>query len=1749
MTRAFLRRFALATSLATSLATALSVAVAPMLLPQQAYAAETFQDATIASAAVRLAESLKRGAPAALTSKPVAQLRKEATVAMKEPRKALPLLGAAITLAPDDWSGWLAYARASAAVDTDDYNERETLRTNALAAAYTAYQRAAKPADKAAALALLADIHTRNSFFRDALNAYKASLALADNMTARKAYEELREQYGFRILANSVDSDAASPRACFQFSEQLAKGVDYAPFVAVAGSANAAISTEYSQLCVDGLKHGERYAVVLRQGLPSAIGEDLLRNADYDIYVRDRAPQVRFTGRNYVLPAKGQEGIPLVSVNTRQAEIDIFRIGDRNVLPALQNGNFLEQLSRFSADTIRDDQGQKIWGGTIDTASTLNQDEITAFPLHEALGEALKPGIHVMTARPAGGEPADEDYGQRATQWFVVSDIGLTALSNDGGIGFLVRSLSDATPLKDVEVRLLARNNEVLATAVSDAQGRVAFDPGLARGQGGLRPGLAVATTKAGDYNLLDLSLSPLDLTDRGVEGRTAPGPLDGMVFAERGVYRTGETVYVTALLRDGAGKAAAGLPLTLVAQRPDGVEYKRAVVNDQGLGGRAWSLPLLPGAAHGTWRVLAYADPKGQPVGETTFLVEDYVPERLNVVLKPQAQVLNMGGAAQVAVQADYLFGAPGAGLQVSGEITLRQADKTAIAGFEDFTYGLTDEAFEGVTLEVPAGTVTDARGAAVLTVPLPQVQAQRAIEAQITLRVAEPGGRAVERVVTLPVLPAGHVVLARPMFKDLTAGAEAVFEVAVASPDGSRKAMPVRWTLSRIEQNYQWFNRSGSWSFETITSVRRVRDGELNLPAEGVGSIAAPVEWGEYRLDITVADGQVLPLSYKFQSGFSGVIGANTPDKLDIVLDKAAYNAGDTMSVTLKPRYTGKATVVIASDKLHEERIVDVSPDGATVTLPVKAEWGPGAYVLAFAHRPLDTAARRMPGRAIGVAWFSVDRQARSLSVELGAPQNVTPRQVLSVPVKINGLTAGQEAFVTVAAVDAGILNLTRYEAPQPDSYFFGQRQLGTEVRDLYGFLIDGMQGTRGAIRSGGDGGAVRLEGAPPTQEPLAVYSGVVKVGPDGVAQVEIPLPAFNGTVRVMATAWTADRAGHAATDVVVRDPVVLTGTLPRFLNVGDESRLLLTLDNVAGPAGEYAVSIAVEGPLDIAANQLNRTVQLGQNGTARVSVPVKAREVGQGRLDVRLNGQGLDVEQSFNLAVAPGTPPLTLRALDELPSGEALELTKDLLNSMHPGTGVVSLAVTPVAALDVPALLAALDRFPYGCTEQTVSRALPLLYINALAAQQALQQDGDTAEKVRTAIARILSRQDSVGSFGLWSVGGDDLWLDAFVADFLTRAREQDFAVPQAAFNLTLDRLRNNVVNSESFPEGEGQALAYAAYVLARNGRPVMGDLRYFADVRLSEFGSPLAKAQIGAALALLGERARAETAFRQAVDDLENATDSDETRNDYGSRLRDAAGVMALIGETDVGTELLPRLSSLLDAESSERSVTSTQENTWLVLAARAIAKQAADLSLEVDGAAHQGPLYRNFSADELAQPVVITNTGKQVVKAVTTVQGAPLERLEANEQGYAIERRYVQLDGKPANLATVKQNDRFVVVLKITETEARDARLLLVDYLPAGLEIDNPHLVAGGELAGLPWYNPDVEAEHTEFRDDRFVAAFKRTSDQPAFFQVAYIVRAVTPGIYAHPPAVVEDMYRPERFGRTGFGTVKVAGEP
>ena len=1453
---------------------------------------------------------------------------------------------------------------------------------------------------------------------------------------------------------------------------------------------------------------------------------------------------MRFSGRAYVLPRVGQRGIPVVSVNASAVTLEVYRIGDRNLVSTVLGHDFQRTLNRYELARLREERGSQVWKGEMKVEPTQNADVTTAFPVSEAIPN-LSAGVYVVVASAAGA--IGEDFADLATQWFIVSDLGLTAYSGNDGIHTFVHSLETTQGGNNVEVRLLSRNNEVLSTKRTNNAGYVQFEAALARGEVGAAPAMLVATDAKGDYAFLSLRSPAFDLADRGVAGRNAPAGLDGFVFTERGVYRSGENVHVTALLRDPQGMAAVGVPLTLVVERPDGVEYRRVTVADQGVGGRSLEVPLVQSAPTGTWRVRAFTDPKRPAVGEATFMVEDYVPDRLEFELNSAAKSVARAEPAQVTLEGRYLYGAPAAGLEVAGEVIVAPASERT--GFAGYRFGLSDEQIEATRSPLEGLPATDSAGRAAFPISLDKVpQATRPLEARVTIRLAEAGGRAVERKLTLPVTAAGPMIGVRPLFsgRSLGEGEQATFDVVVVGPDGvALTRSGLRYELLRVETRYQWYRRDNTWDFEPVKLTRRIADGQLNTAAGTPARLSLPVQWGRYRLEISTGERDGPVTSIGFDAGWYTEATADTPDMLEVALDKPEYAAGDTMTVAITARTAGKVTLSVIGERLLTTVTQDVQPGTARLQIPVGKDWGTGAYVVGTLRRPLDANAQRMPGRAIGVQWFSVNRQARTLAVNMSAPQLTRPGTALRIPVKIGGLAAGEEARIVVAAVDVGILNLTNYKPPAPDEHYLGQRRLAAELRDLYGQLIDGMQGTRGQIRSGGDIAAAELQGSPPAQKPLALYSGVVTVKPDGTAEIVFDIPDFAGTARVMAVAWSRDKVGRATADVTIRDQVVVTATLPRFLLNGDRGAMHLDVDNVDGQAGEYRVEVKSDG-VNVTGKAAPQTVRLNAKQRSAVSLPLTAPAVGIGNVTVRVSGPGgFALERTYALAVKPATQILARRTVQTVARGESVTLSNDLFADLVPGTGSVSVSVGLSTALDAAALLAALDRYPFGCTEQITSRALPLLYVNDLASATHLALDDAVDKRIQESIDRLLSRQGANGSFGLWSVGGDDVWLDAYVTDFLTRARERNFQVPDTAYRLAVQRLRNFVGNAEDPGRNGGRNLAYALYVLARNGAAPVGDLRYFVDTKLDDFTTTIAKAQLAAALGMLGDKVRAERVYTAALRSMAPQPTLEYGRVDYGSVLRDGAALITLASEGGAPRATITGAIERVEAARALTPYTSTQENAWMVLAARALAKDATGVSLDVAGEKRQGALNRRFLPSHLQQPLRIANTGEAPLQAVVTVNGAPLVPEPAADRGFKIERLYFTLDGKPADPAKARQNDRFAVVLRITEPQPQFGRVIVADYLPAGFEIDNPRLVSSGETGTLPWIQDSAVPVNAEFRDDRFSAAFNRKSTDPSVFTVAYVVRAVSPGTYVHPQAFVEDMYRPDRFGRTGSGKVEV----
>jgi uncharacterized protein YfaS (alpha-2-macroglobulin family) len=1572
---------------------------------------------------------------------------------------------------------------------------------------------------------------------------------------------ENAQDFAFRRL--EIDVSKPQAEACLVFTRPLdASGkTHYEDYLAIDPVVRIVARVVDARLCLAGLAFDKTYNVTLKTGLPSASGDRLAGEETVPVELRDKPSLVRFSG-GIILPRNDAAGVPVTTVNVDRLSIKIIRVGDR-LLSQIETGTVDNTtLYGWDAGQLQDNQGTLAWQGAMPVADIKNDSVTTLIPIHDLL-KGRKPGAYVVIASDAAQKKGDDDRDystQLAMQWVVDSDMALTSFTSasaatGSGLTMFARSYDRAMPLAGVRLSLIAHNNNELASVVTDGNGRADFDAGLFKATGGDAPVMVMAYGRDGDFSFLDLRRSAFDLTDRGVGGRPAPGPVDAWLYTERGVYRPGETVQAVAMLRDRIG-AALTAPLTLVAQRPDGIEVGRITVGGDKLsaGSAQWSLNLSPSAPHGRWQIVAYIDPKGDAVGRVQFDVADFVPQRLKVALTALDKSVKPGGDFHVRVESRFLYGAPASGLGGDGEAAIK-ADDNPFPAFHGWQFGRVDDSFSEtkVDLTVP---VTDGAGVTTVTGNTGAIaDTTLPLKAAVRISIHEPGGRTTDKSVDIPIRAHDVAIGIRPVFDggQVAENARAGFEAIALDADGKRIALAAAtFSWVREDTTYQWFQANGEWKYQPSTRDRLITSGGIGIGANGSARLEQALPYGTYRLTITDPKSGAAS-SFRFYSGWGASSAGDRPDRIPVAADKPAYAPGAVAHVRIKPDGDGKALVVIAGDKVFSSRVIDAPASGATVDVPVSADWGAGAYVLVTDYRPLADVKGREPVRSIGVAWLGVDNAPRTLNVAIGGGDKIRPRQKVTLPVTIKGL-GSESAYVTVAAVDEGILQLTDFKSPDPAQYYFGKRRLGVLMRDDYGRLIRVEKGAVGVLEQGGDSFGGRSLAVVP-QRTVALFSGIVAVGANGTANITLDIPDFNGSLRLMAVAWSGDKLGHADRMLTVRDPVVADLVLPRFLSPGDQIGAALNLDNVEGAGGSYVATIQTHGPVSLAGGA--QTV-LTQNLAARqrVLVPVTLRGAGLG-----IAGITLDVKGPNGFHVSHGWP-IEVRAAqldvsreEELPLAANASYTANraLIADLVGSTATAIISVSAAHGYNnVAGLLKWLDKYPYGCLEQTTSRAQPLLLFNDLADLAGLPRDKALHDRIQASIDQVLDMQNFAGNFGMWGPGSDaDNFLSVYAIDFLYQAKAKNYVVPNDALKRAATWLKTTGASDGS----DDLTRAYAFYVLAHNGQANVSDLRYFSDTKVGGMKSALAAALTAAAAAQGGDRSRAEYGFDKARDLIVSANPIAYPHDTYGSLLRDLSGAVALAAESGK-PDLVPVLLDRMKTLDSRIEDTTTQEKGWMLRAAYALIRQKLPLNIAVNGAPagpRDGAVRLTPTLAQLDTGVTLTNKGDATVWRSTAVSGTPNAALPAIANGFTITKSVWTMSGAPADTGSLRQNDRVIVEISGQMPNALHHQMGVIDLLPAGLEIEQP--LAGDDAKAYPFVGALTDASRQDARDDRFVAAFdigeqyrppNRKGPEPTpSFHVAYIARAVSVGHFALPAASVEDMYAPAIRARTAMGQLNI----
>ena len=1641
-------------------------------------------------------EGLERRFPAGGTAQQRAAA--EARIAAAERRPDAAALAAAleerVAMGDATPAQWLALARAQ-------LRRTPPEAQRALHAAWQNFM--AVPAGEAEIPSLLAVAEALGRMERPAqqIAALQAVVERAPGNTQHaEALSAARRAAGVLLTRLNTEPESEPARACLGFTVPPARRTDWTPADWVRAEPaipGLAVTREGEQLCIAGLPHGTATRVILRAGLPGEEGLRLNRDTAVTIRMPDRAARLAMDGRAFLLPRGQRAQLPLAVMNVAAARMQVLRVTERSLVPLTRDWQFGQDISSWTAESLAEQWGREVWSGAVEIPrAPANQLQRLALPLPGTGMEA--PGLYLVVVRSEDGTRQ-----VTAAQGVIVTDIALTAWRGQGGLAVQARRLSTARAEAGVKVSLLARSNEVLAEARTDAAGVARFDAPLLRGQGAAEP-VAVHAETGAELVPLDLAAAAFDLSDRGADGRDHPGPLEGLLYLDRGIFRPGETANAVLLLRDGGGQPQ-DLPARLRLRRPNGQVAAEQVVRDGG----HWAIPLPAAAPAGTWTLEALADPAAPPIGTATFRVDSFVPERLAVEAGPAPGPLRPGQPLAIPVSARFLYGAPGSGL--SGAAELRLSATREMARHRGFLFGLADESFapDLVTEEVPE---TDADGRTTLTLTLPRApDVTRPLAASLVVTMEEPGGRASTATLELPVAaPARLLGISGP--QAVNAGTEAAFEVIATDPAGEPLAAALQLRLVRERPDWRMVIRGGQARYETVWTDEAVDGAALRTAPGAPARFARTLPFGRYRLEAREAGGLAIA-SVRFRSGWVASDNAEVPDMVDVAADRPAYAPGATATLRLTPPFAGIAAVAVLTDRLLSVREVEVRAEGTEIQVPVEAGWGAGAHVAVTVHRPGE------PARALGLAWLGLDPASRRLEVAIEAPERARPNTRVEVPVRV----AGGEGPVrlTLAAVDEGILRLTRFRSPDPLAAMMARRALGVDIRDDYGRLIAATDAQAVALRQGGDEfgalGALRIP-----QRNVSLFSGVVEAGPDGIARIPLELPDFAGELRLMAVAWSGGRLGAASRPMVVRDPVLAEAILPRFLAPGDEAGLPVLLHNLELPEGEVAATLSVEGPLAIAGAQ-RAAARLATGARALPVLSLRATGAGEGVIRLAIAGPGgFAATREARITVRSSRALAGVATAQEVPPGAELRLAPDT-GRFLPGTWRATARIGSPVRFDAAGMLRMLQDYPFGCLEQSASQTLAL----AAATQEGAPQGG-----LQRLVEAVLAKQRFDGSFGLWSAQGEpEYWTGAYATEALLRARAAGAAVPEAALAAALEHLASTLEETSADTPEEFAAQAARLQALSLAGRHRLGAARRLLE-NLDQLPTPLAKAQLGAAFARAGDADRARRAFAAAL----AAPARRDWAYDYGSAARDALAVAALAREAGLD---LPQARQRLPGPEFTPQLASTQEAAWAVLAAAALGQDARPVRATLDGAAAG----RRF---DLPGPALLRNAGEAPLPVLLSVTGIPAEPPPAGRAGMTIRRRFLGLDGMPLNLDALRQGSDFVLVVEARADTGQRHLAMIQQGLPAGWEV--LARLGPGAVPGFPGLGELPEADALPALDDRVAAAVTLTPEVREF-RLAVRLRAVTAGRFELPGAEVADMYRPAVFARQATGRITVTPSP
>lgn len=1525
------------------------------------------------------------------------------------------------------------------------------------------------------------------------------------------------------------------------------------------------------------------YTIRIQSGLKGLYGGKLDKDKTEKLTIANLKPSIEFansTGK-YLLK-DGLKNIEIKVVNTPEIEVEVTEVYKNNVWAYLHNTYYRRYGQGYSYNAENEnyepyyykedylqsyvpyvgDYGKVIYTEKYNTQSAKNKVNNLVINLEKALEQRFE-GIYVVSIRNNNERWNDK------RKIVMFSNLGVIAKMSKNQMVCFVNSMKDNTPVGNTKVSVIDNHNQAILQGTTNSDGIVTFKNFIKENKDHLPQMILVENGK--DFNFVHLNETYVETARFDVGGKeTVHQEYDSYLYAERNLYRPGETTYLSGIVRDRKMKVVKDIPVVLQVLNPQNKTFTtiRRVLNEQG--SFEVSIPIPEYANTGTYTAQLYTETE-ELLTSYRFFVEDFVPDKLKINTKINKTTVKTGDEISLDVQALNMFGPPASGKNYEIEV-LYNAKKFVSKTYPDFNFYAKIEKMNIPRNEVKTG-VLDEQGKTSYAYTLPKISRVPAIlEGKVVTTVFDVTNRPVSEVNAFTFYPQDYFIGIQKLNYYYSTGQPLNVQAVVVSPEDKIKTgLKVKAKLIR----YEWHNvyrQTGSYyDYHSDKKEILVKEEIITVGNAPFTINAVPDHSGEYeiRLSVEGEEQNFITASfyaYDWASTTTSSFKVNREGKIDITLDKKTYQPNDKAKILFRTPFDGKILVTLERDKVFKHYYLHTKNKTAELSLPIESKYLPNVYVAATVFTTANAINQSLFYVAHGYQNLNIENPKNKLNVQIIAPKKVQPNKTHEIIVQTNST---QPVLVTLAAVDEGICQVKKLENPDPYQAFYSRKRLSVEGFDLYKLMLNEVN-KKPAVplpyQSGYGGGNEEFDEKNTFDKsrknpfsvkrfkPVSVWSGIVRTQ-NGVAKIKVPIPNFNGEIRLMAVAYVNQKMGSAQAQMTVADDVIATPAIPRFLAPQDSIYLPVAVYNTTNNTLKATVNIKTEGPIKIISSS-NQSTSLSPNQES--ALPFKAvatHQVGPAKIIVTLQYNGKTVTDITEISVRPASPLYVQTGVGEIRAGSSQNIV--IPNNYIPNTQRSKLIISKFPAAQFAQHIKYLIGYPHGCIEQTTSKLFAMLYAEEIARAACNDElkGEDINYYIKQGIQKIESMQLVNGGFSYWQGSSEESWWGSvYATHFLIEAQKAGYSIDkkilQNALSYLAKRSSENstytyVTYTSNTSTGDytgrktikiaNKEIIYGLYVLALAHQPDYASMNYYKNH--PELLSKDMKYLLAGAYALTHQRGSIQYLIS---DKFEPEKTDKQLAYNFDSSVRSDAIALSILADINPHHPAIPKLIRRF-ADDKNNLYWNTQERAFVCLGIGKLSKIYANQN--ITATIKNGTQNYTFTGKELAlsltsNTVSISTQGSGSLYYFWSTEGISYTPPKDVDAGLQIRRTFYDRTGKEIKNNTFTQNDLIICKITVAALEGKQIpNVAISELLPAGFEIESPR------LKDLPNIKIDLgdNPDYMDIRDDRLLL-YTDASKTKTFY---YMVRAVTVGEFILPPIGAEAMYAPEYHSYNGNQRIKI----